>query len=536
MRVSAVQIFVTLVVPALMLTVLCLILFHFTLTREHEFTAAGFLSKPVRTKPGTGRGASSSGGDTCKVVLPEEGLGCRISPLVKYWHTTTDCYTSPLREKNGLSASVSDRRYVVFQPDLGGWNNIRMSLEVTIVFALVTGRILVLPPRSVLYLLNKNKKWEDNKTGVEDYIDFNRITIGRGVELMSMTDFLQEAAVPGRLLKEYPFAKGTTAEEIKGKDLWAYLEQACYSRKWQPGKTFLAFNISSPAKIWDSSAQSEQSARLSAMAIPGQDRRMNPYNAEMDSHRAIFFSGGPSNRLLTLFYAYLFFLRPEEERVVKRFVRDRVRYHDPVYCAGGKIVETMTLRGDPTGHLRVPFTSLQRTQYVAFHIRRGDFQHKWVKISAEEILSLTEPLIPGSRSEKVAYVATDEKNASFFEPFRAAFKQVYFLSDFMGDPEDTYGLRSLPRNHLGMVEQVVCASADIFIGTPLSTFSGYITRMRGYMAPSVPGIYQRTYYYMQKHMYQQRDDPHMHVPFWPREFVEAFDVINGPEPGHEGPL
>ena len=170
MRVSVVRIFVTLVVPALMLTVLCLILFHFTLTREHEFTAAGFLSKLVRTKPGTGRGASSSGGDTCKVVLPEKGLGCRISPLVKYWHTTTDCYTSPLREKNGLSASVSDRRYVVFQPDLGGWNNIRMSLEVTIVFALVTGRILVLPPRSVLYLLNKNKKWEDNKTGVEDHI------------------------------------------------------------------------------------------------------------------------------------------------------------------------------------------------------------------------------------------------------------------------------------------------------------------------------------------------------------------------------
>ena len=88
----------------------------------------------------------------------------------------------------------------------------------------------------------------------------------------------------------------------------------------------------------------------------------------------------------------------------------------------------MTLRGDPTGHHRVPFTSLQRTQYVAFHVRRGDFQHKWVKISAEEILSLTEPLIPGSRSEKDAYVATDEKNASFFEPFRAAFKQVYFLS------------------------------------------------------------------------------------------------------------
>lgn len=528
MRVSVVQIGVSLVM-ALMLTVLCLILFHFTLTREHALSSGGLTTSKMSTR-GAGRAEGTKDGQTCSVEL-KEGLGCQISPIVKYWHTSTDCYTSPLRTKNGLSAAVDERRYVVFQPDLGGWNNIRMSLEVTILFALVTGRILVLPPRSVLYLLNQNKKWKDNKTGVEDYIDFNRITLGRGVELMSMTDFLREAAIPGRLLKEYPFAKDMKAEEIKGKELWAYLEQACYSRKWQPGKTFLAFNVSSPTKVWDASSQSEQGARLSAMAIPGQDRRMNPYNAEMDSHRAIYFSGGQKNRLLTLYYAYLFFMRPEEERVIKRFVRDRVRYHDPVYCTGGKIAEEMARRADPSGGLHLPLSSMQRTQYVAFHIRRGDFQHKWVKIPAEEILALTEPLIPGTRSERVAYIATDEKNATFFDPFRAAFKEVHFLSDF-DDAGDSFGLQQLPRNHMGMVEQVICASADIFIGTPLSTFSGYITRMRGYMVPSVAGIYERTYYYMQKHMHQQRDDPHMHVPFWPREFVEAFDVIN--EPGHEG--
>jgi hypothetical protein len=32
-----------------------------------------------------------------------------------------------------------------------------------------------------------------------------------------------------------------------------------------------------------------------------------------------------------------------------------------------------------------------------------------------------------------------------------------------------------------MVEQVVCANAHTFIGTPLSTFTGFITRMRGFM-------------------------------------------------------
>jgi hypothetical protein len=47
----------------------------------------------------------------------------------------------------GLAAPIEERRYVVFQPDTGGWNNIRMALEIVIIFAKVTGRILVIPPK-----------------------------------------------------------------------------------------------------------------------------------------------------------------------------------------------------------------------------------------------------------------------------------------------------------------------------------------------------------------------------------------------------
>ncbi len=41
----------------------------------------------------------------------------------------------------------------------------------------VTGRILVLPPQAVLYLLHFNKKWKDNKSGMEDYFDFERLKV-----------------------------------------------------------------------------------------------------------------------------------------------------------------------------------------------------------------------------------------------------------------------------------------------------------------------------------------------------------------------
>jgi hypothetical protein len=43
------------------------------------------------------------------------------------------------------------------------------------------------------------------------------------------------------------------------------------------------------------------------------------------------------------------------------------------------------------------------------------------------------------------------------------------------------GLDGINPNYLGMIDQVVCTRATIFVGTWFSTFSGYITRMRGYL-------------------------------------------------------
>ena len=215
MRFSVVHVFLALVV-ALMATVLGLILFHYTIDGEVSSDLAADLT---RSKIAS-HSSKSRNTKKCYLKLPEGGLGCEISPLVHYWDRQTDCFESKLRKNNGLSAHVKERKYVVFQPDLGGWNNIRMSLEVTIVFALMTGRILVLPPPSILYLLSPNRKRIiDNKTGVEDYIDFKRLYAGNGVETMTMDEFIKEVAIPGKLLKDYPFGNNTESVNIKHKDL-----------------------------------------------------------------------------------------------------------------------------------------------------------------------------------------------------------------------------------------------------------------------------------------------------------------------------
>jgi hypothetical protein len=70
----------------------------------------------------------------CLVNFPPK---CPIHPYIHYWDDDTDCFESPLRKSSGLTAKNEDRKFIVFQPDLGGWNNIRMALEVVILFALV---------------------------------------------------------------------------------------------------------------------------------------------------------------------------------------------------------------------------------------------------------------------------------------------------------------------------------------------------------------------------------------------------------------
>jgi hypothetical protein len=65
----------------------------------------------------------------CKLSFPSQ---CHISPFVKYWDDHPDCFDRVLRNSSGYSQpDISKRKYVVFQSDLGGWNNIRMALEVS---------------------------------------------------------------------------------------------------------------------------------------------------------------------------------------------------------------------------------------------------------------------------------------------------------------------------------------------------------------------------------------------------------------------
>jgi len=62
------------------------------------------------------------------------------------------------------------RRYLTFEPDTGGWNNLRISFENVLILAAVSGRTLVLPPEQVMYLLDAKKG--DKRHGYRQYTDY----------------------------------------------------------------------------------------------------------------------------------------------------------------------------------------------------------------------------------------------------------------------------------------------------------------------------------------------------------------------------
>ena len=191
-----------------------------------------------------------------------------------------------------------------------------------------------------------------------------------------------------------------------------------------------------------------------------------------------FRSDEPSTRLLAHFYGFVHFTNATIDNYMKRFVRDFLHYQDRVYCAAGKIVKALQLEGQSLGFNR---EIGEHGGFSSMHIRRGDFQFKLVRLSAEEWYNNTKELW---HPNEIIYIATDERNKTFFEPI-AKHHTLRFLDDYW----QLANLSQLDPNYMGMIDTIVSSRGRIFAGTWFSTFSGYINRMRGYHGISMNNSY-----------------------------------------------
>ena len=143
-------------------------------------------------------------------------------------------------------------------------------------------------------------------------------------------------------------------------------------------------------------------------------------------------------------------------------------------CAASRVIKLLQRDAGAISSISPTFNQPNGQQYNAYHIRRGDFQQKHTRLPAEVILENTKHLLDTSKTT-LLYIGSDERNLRFFDPFRKKFV-VRTLNDYMIEAR----IGDENANHVGMIEQIVMANAYTFIGTPLSTFTNFITRMRGY--------------------------------------------------------
>jgi GDP-fucose protein O-fucosyltransferase len=151
------------------------------------------------------------------------------------------------------------------------------------------------------------------------------------------------------------------------------------------------------------------------------------YDEDMRKERVVHFMCYHKMRvrLLVHFYAFLFFEDWREDLWMKRFMRDHVRYIDEIQCAAARIVNAMR------EHAKSKNASDPSGQFDTFHVRRGDFQFKQTRIEASEIVKNTRDILsPGS----TIYVATDERDKSFFAPMKAQYDVKFMDGTSRTDP------------------------------------------------------------------------------------------------------
>ena len=96
-------------------------------------------------------------------------------------------YLSPMHPLNDPHTPDDTERFLTFEPDSGGWNNIRMAMETALVMSHAMGRTLVLPPEQRMYLIDKGGK----SFSFNDFFHLDAISIEhRGFKVIRMEEFL----------------------------------------------------------------------------------------------------------------------------------------------------------------------------------------------------------------------------------------------------------------------------------------------------------------------------------------------------------
>jgi len=321
--------------------------------------------------------------------------------------------------RRATSELPSTGKYLLFTPDAGGLNNIRIGWELTGVVARRTGRTLVLPPASPMYLLDFGPRNDalvgdaSNWTGltrVEDLIDLAQL---KGVlPTLTAEEFEREAGLTWRhAVARSEVRRSSSADK-----------SVCRFQDWERvTSTFLYMD--------------------------GQKEREGFMCGEW------FLRGGPRAEL-----------RREMAHADWALLRHGFVWHRDAFEVAAKVVRYLGL-----------------FEYIAAHARYGDFAEHQSQRSADDIYENWRTVIDNATALYVATDRQDRFAGLAERRHVRLLMWPDLFSDTTGgllvearrrfSPERWYKLT-------GLIEELICTYSKVFIGTDRSSFTGHIERMR----------------------------------------------------------
>jgi len=355
-----------------------------------------------------------------KPVLPKKSPVEEAYSFLAYW-----------RPNQQAPATVKPQKFLTFETDHGGFNNIRMGFEFIVRAVEGTGRTLVLPPPEGWYLLDWGplERLKSNCSPHCTPADSAKQNWLPGNTDSQYTDFWDlddlRRAVPTLTAAEFIEQQGKTFK---------------LPTNGFPGRSNAPDD--NPWKKWARSSAKQLVGCHATCTQLQQDQDSDLMHVSLQSGGRVF-GCGPC------------------DAARKEKMSDYLHYTPAIVRAAAQVVAEIGL-----------------FDYVAVHLRRNDYQYTIAGHPDQHINNLKNQLKPGES----IYVATDELDGNYLEQWRAKLPghKLYSSKDFKKVYEPL-GFR-----RLGLLEQVVCSGSRVFLGMPMSTYSGNIKNIRRHIA-RVPG-------------------------------------------------
>lgn len=318
-------------------------------------------------------------------------------------------------------------KYISFSPYFSGLSNVIMSYELAFAISYITGRTLILPPKTWLLFISKSQN-------IQDFSDIWEIFDKQMIK--SEFDCVEFKDVPEIKMKMTSIRGDKSFTENIGSHIFDLKE--------------IFFGEENNLSICDNHL-----VVFSGEINDDQDFKDFSSNRKILSldfdNKFIHFE----NNLFGNFWYHVYPGDYKKRNELKTKINKCFKYKKKYYDISKEVKNKIGT-------------------YNSLHIRRGDFLYARPELfdnidSPSNILEKTLSLLP---TKTPIYIATDEKNISFFDQMRSKY-EIYFFDDF----KDEFGtLTDLDR---AVLEQVICAESEEFYGTSLSTYTKRINVMRG---------------------------------------------------------